>query len=358
MYELVFQRMFGMILSIFIFTDIIKKGLEVLNSIYSNYIVWIYILLVIIPYIFNVYDICTILRNRISVNLIWKILNRSIDENFYLINKNVKNYLGIILISNVLNYENMLIYLICNLNTNKWIKYNSILLDYCFFIEKYSDSSFILVKNIELTKEQCNKDVLNYCEYNILLNKLRIFYFWDIEKQLGMQETLLNIKIDQGDNEININDLNMIFNDNDDCIFIYYNYNICKLLENYNDKIKNIKLDKFFNIIENKQFHEKYIHYINDNEFKKIFETIKITDIILENYIREYPLLLCNMELYNLTLEDITKKVKYNANELKQELNDWKAEWLKLNVENDLGYKYEIIFNKIEEIKKKYKTNV
>ena len=129
-------------------------------------------------------------------------------------------------------------------------------------------------------------------------------------------------------------------------------------MEIYNDKIKNIKLDKFFNIIENKQFHEKYIHYINDNEFKKIFETIKITDIILENYIREHPLLLCNMELYNLTLEDITKKVKYNANELKQELNDWRAEWLKLNVENDLGYKYEIIFNKIEEIKKKYKTNV
>lgn len=54
------------------------------------------------------------------------------------------------------------------------------------------------------------------------------------------------------------------------------------------------------------------------------------------------------------TLEEIKQLIF----ELKQELNDWRAEWLKLNVKNDLEYKYEIIFNKIEEIKKKYKTNV
>jgi len=39
MYELIFQRMFGMVLSIMIFTNIIQAILEILNEIYPSYIV-------------------------------------------------------------------------------------------------------------------------------------------------------------------------------------------------------------------------------------------------------------------------------------------------------------------------------
>jgi hypothetical protein len=38
-YELIFQRMFGMVLSIMIFTNIIQAILEILNEIYPSYIV-------------------------------------------------------------------------------------------------------------------------------------------------------------------------------------------------------------------------------------------------------------------------------------------------------------------------------
>lgn len=156
LHELVFQRMFGMILSILIFTDIIKKGLEILNSIYPNYIVWIYILLIIIPYIFNVYNINNIEYKRFLSCIIWQILrNKDIElSNFG--NIDVKSCLGVPLIGYILNYENMLIYLICGLNTNKWIKYNNILFDYYVIIYKCFDN-FIHIRNMELKKRHVIK---------------------------------------------------------------------------------------------------------------------------------------------------------------------------------------------------------
>lgn len=354
MYELVFQRMFGMILSILIFTDIIKKGLEILNLIYPSNIVWIYISLIIIPYIFNVYDINTILRNRRSVNLIWKIL-KEIDIKLSDVgNINVKAFLGFSFIVKVLNYENAIIYLICDLDTNK--AYNNILLYYCAIIYECFDN-FIHIRNMELKKETCNKDVLNCCEYGILLNKLRVFYFWDIGKQLGIQETLLKIDLSIKSKDVNVNDISTIPAGLSTHIIFLYDYNLHKFMEIYNDKIKNIKLDKFFNIIENKQFHEKYIHYINDNEFKNKLNKINVYDNIQYHCISlEEHMISLEADNYRdwYTLEEIKQLIF----ESKQELNDWRAEWLKLNVENDLEYKYEIIFNKIEEIKKKYKTNV
>ena len=353
MYELVFQRMFGMILSILIFTDIIKKGLEILNSIYPNYIVWIYILLVIIPYIFNVCNINTILRNRRSVNLIWKIL-KEIDIKLSDVgNINVKAFLGFSFIVKVLNYENAIIYLICDLDTNK--AYNNILLYYCAIIYECFDN-FIHIRNMELKKETCNKDVLNCCEYGILLNKLRVFYFWDIGKQLGIQETLLKIDLSIKSKDVNVNDISTIPAGLSTHIIFLYDYNIYKLDDVYNNH-NNFKLDKFFNIIENKQFHEKYIHYINDNEFKNKLNKINVYDNIQYHCISlEEHMISLEADNYRdwYTLEEIKQLIF----ESKQELNDWRAEWLKLNVENDLEYKYEIIFNKIEEIKKKYKTNV
>ena len=39
MYELIFQRMFGMILSIMIFTNVIQAILKILNAIYPSYII-------------------------------------------------------------------------------------------------------------------------------------------------------------------------------------------------------------------------------------------------------------------------------------------------------------------------------
>lgn len=355
LHELVFQRMFGMILSILIFTDIIKKGLEILNSIYPNYIVWIYILLIIIPYIFNVYNINNIEYKRFLSCIIWQILrNKDIElSNFG--NIDVKSCLGVPLIGYILNYENMLIYLICGLNTNKWIKYNNILFDYYVIIYKCFDN-FIHIRNMELKKETCNKDVLNYCEYNILLNKLRVFYFWDIGKQLGIQETLLKIDLSIKSKDVNVNDISTIPAGLSTNIIFLYDYNIYKLDDVYNNH-KNFKLDKFFNIIENKQFHKKYIHYINDNEFKNKLNEINVYDNI------QYHCISLGEHMISLEADNYRdwytlEEIKQLIFESKQELNDWRAEWLKSNVKNDLGYKYEIIFSQIDEIKKKYKTNV
>lgn len=118
-YELIFQRMFGMVLSIMIFTNIIQAILEILNEIYPSYIVWIYIFLVIIPFIFNVYNISEIEFNRVCVNLLWTILRKKDIKEDSFVNKDIKVCIGLVGITNILNYDNFLIYLICGLNTYK-----------------------------------------------------------------------------------------------------------------------------------------------------------------------------------------------------------------------------------------------
>jgi hypothetical protein len=86
-YELLFKRIYGMILSILVFTNIIKLIIMFLNMITSNYIIWVYFLLVIIPYIYiilgyNINAITEIEFYRVNTNLIWNILEKKIKIKF------------------------------------------------------------------------------------------------------------------------------------------------------------------------------------------------------------------------------------------------------------------------------------
>lgn len=356
MYELIFQRMFMMILSIMIFTNVIQVILEKLNAIYPSYIVWIYIFLVIISYIFHVYNINKISFNRMETNLLWNILTvkqsiiKKIELNPAIINKDVKACLGIFLVNKILNYDNLIIYLICGLNTYKWIEYNNILLNYCYKINKYFNVDYIYSRNIELKKEISNNDVINYCEYQILLYKLKIFFLWDIENQFKVHDTLLIIEGSQGFEDLNINNLNINFN-KDKTIYITFDYNINKLEKCFYEKGESIIRDNFWNLIKNKKFYKEFISYINDYNFQNMFGNIKIKNaeckvlITLEDYIEDYSL--SNIE--HVEFSEITYQIQL----IKQELINWRIEWNQFQGSNNFELKYNVLFNKINDIKNK-----
>ncbi len=93
--------------------------------------------------------------------------------------------------------------------------------------------------------------MLNYCKYQILLYKLIIFYIWDIEKELGVINTLLQI---QKENYDLIPVLPVEIPDN--ATLVLYEYNINELKFFFNKKIENLQSDKFWNIIENYNFYK------------------------------------------------------------------------------------------------------
>lgn len=162
---------------------------------------------------------------------------------------------------------------------------------------------------------------------------------------------------------------------------VSYTYNVFKLENFYNKQIKNIKLNEFFDIIQNEQFYRKYITYINDYNFQNKLEKIKIYIKAYDNV--DYPYLdyfwitwnysdiesienddyICTQLYYHIksieilnyrtdfTLEEVSPQIE----ELKQEWNNWRIEWVKFNLDNKLDYKYNNIFNEINNIKNKYK---
>lgn len=67
------------------------------------------------------YSINTIERKRLKVNFIWKILKNKNIKSSDFINKDIKVCLGLLFIDKILNYDNLIIYLICGLDTYKWI---------------------------------------------------------------------------------------------------------------------------------------------------------------------------------------------------------------------------------------------
>lgn len=223
-----------------------------------------------------------------------------------------------------------------------WIKYNNPLFNFCLQIYDYFNVNSIYIKKLELEKELYNINLLNYCEYQILLYKLKIFFLWDIENQLGLKETLLRIEGSQDLEEININDLNTILINLDSVISISYDYNISILEQYFYEKIKSKKVQEFFNIIKNKNFYEKMYNCLNVHLFLKKLQNKQIQNYIsLEDYINNYNI------KKNFTVNDVKQQLQL----LIKILNEWQDEYKCLHLNKPIEFKYYNIFNQINYLK-------
>lgn len=253
-YEIIFKRMYGMILSVLIFTNIIQLILLILKAISTNIFIWIYLILVIISYIMEIPNIRNIEYFRKESNFIWLILIK--DKNAILINaknQDIQILMGILglnlSIGYILNYGNYLKYLMVSYDDK--FNYNKLSYSYCYEIQNILfETEYIFTKNAKLKKVIKNqKDIalINYCEYQILLYKIILFYIWDVEKALALEikETLLKIEKEE---------IDFI----GESLFTY-NYNINKFHEIYYKKIDSVKLNKFWDLIENRNFYEKIL---------------------------------------------------------------------------------------------------
>ncbi len=363
-YELLFKRIYGMVLSILVFTNLINLIIMFLNMITENYYIWVYIFLVIIPYIYiilgyEIYTINDIEHYKKKASVIWSILskvnnqNKVLIESIYLkefldvsldvstevINKNIKICLGLQGLEEVLTYNNFLIFLILSTNniSNLWYRYFNIMLQYNF------DQDYIHIKNALLKKNIKNENdynMLSFSKYNILLYKLRIFYIWDVEKFLGINESLLIIKKKnyvEEESIIKFSNLNTFFNSSNDAVYFLLYYN-----SNEFNKIftkKNIQNNNFFDLYNtnNNNFYENIYNYLHDYQFKQTKQYQILLNLKWEKY--EMHSDQENLEVY---LEE--------ENEIMTEYNGWKKEW-NTNLNQHIMFKYTAIFFEIDKIK-------
>lgn len=328
-YEILFKRIYGMILSVLIFTNIIQLIIIILNKISTSYIVWVYILLVVISYIIQTSSLDTIEYLRKESNVIWLIIIKEKDAKLEILNKQnqyIQTFIGISVadIKYMLNYENYLKYLM--LSWASKFNYYKPSYSYCNEIQNiYFETNYIFIRNTKLKKNEKNQediDFINYCEYNILIYKLSLYYIWDVEKALKIQETLLKIEKDIID----------FVGES----FFTYEYNITKFREIYYKEIDNVKLDKFWDVKENAEFYEKMHNYLYDYNFRN---TNKCK-------------LLEEMNNYNLEDIDIKEGDEQKNQQLIKELENFKKQW---NMEQNfnLEKKYYNIFQDLELIKNK-----
>lgn len=90
---------------------------------------------------------------------------------------------------------------------------------------------------------------------------------------------------------------------------VSFDYNFNQLLNIYNNKINDIKLNKFWNLIENKEFYNKMHNYLYDYTF-------------------EYTAVYKNLKEFNCTYNIYTKKgsnYEQQENEVKNQLNSWRS---------------------------------
>lgn len=236
----------------------------------------------------------------------------------------------------ILNYNNYFIYLVLTSNTINWIdSFNKPSYKYLYEIQNtFLDANYIFTWNSKLKKDDKNLEninILNFCEYNILKYKIIIFYIWDIEKTLEIKETLLKIKKEE--NESNL-----------DTSLFFYEYRIQEFTEIYNKKINEVKLNKFWNLIENRNFYEKIHTYLYYNDFQNTNQYKKLLKLI-----NDY-------ELYDKYIEEMDNtNDNQRYKELEQQLKNWRKEW-EIEQENNMEKKYYNIFKKIDIITNKYLT--
>lgn len=222
---------------------------------------------------------------------------------------------------------------------NTKINYNKPSYMYCYEIQNILfDTEYIFDLKAKLKKIKKNKndiDLINICEYNILLYKLRLFYIWDLEIVLEIKETLITIKKENWDWL-------------DDSVFIY-DYNIKEFKKIYNEQIKNIKLNKFWDLIENHEFYEKMHNYLYDYTFKNTKNYKKLLEIKsdyewCDKYLKDEE------DVNNIEQEE------YEAERVKQleiQLKKWRQEWEIHNNFHNFQEKYYNIFKDLDFIKNK-----
>lgn len=215
---------------------------------------------------------------------------------------------------------------------NKWLEYAN-KPSFFYYIQllyyHYIDIDYIFIKFFNIS----DKRILNCCDYNILLWKLKIFYIWDIEKELNIKESYLKVVSEVLDDE----------NPDDVDVTIEYKLNKSQVLKIYYENLPNIKLDEFWDFYKNKEFYQKMILYSYDIEFTesdKYKNSNEFFDKFTSNIFWEYQ-----------EKENSKKKEEYINKELKSYREEWNVH-LKDKTKKD---KYEKIFFEIEKIKKKIK---
>lgn len=334
-YEIIFKRIYGVILSVLIFTNIIQLLLLVLKTISTSYVLWIYIFALVISYVIEPSSIRNIEYLRKESNFLWLILVKKKEKIINIKKQDIKILLGIPFIKDMLTYDNYFKYLL--LSCTEYTKINYYKPSYMYFSEIkniFFSTDYIFNKNEKLKKNTKNKndiDLINLCEYNILIYKLVMFYTWDIEKELKIKEQLTTIKKEY----IDLVDRN----------FFTYEYNEKMFKQIYFERIQNVKLNKFWDLIENRSFYEKMHFYLYDYNFLNTSNYIKLLELQ-----REY-------NVYDIYIEVTDYLVKYEKQQsvwLIKQLEDWKEEWI---LEQNIQEKYYNIFKDIDCIKNKINEN-
>ena len=331
-YEILFKRIYGMILSILIFTNIIQLVLSILYKIWPNWFLWIYIFLIILSYTIKSSSIDTIEYLRKESNFLWLILIKKNEKIINIATQDLKILLGVLFIKDKLNYENYLKYLLLSWKENQKLIYYKPSYMYCYEIQNiYFETNYIFYKNAKLKKEMLNiddMDLINICEYNILIYKLVIFYIWDFEKVLSITETLIKIEKKNPDWL-------------EDSWYIY-EYNIRELKKIYHEKIQNVELNKFWDLIENYDFYEKMHNYFYDYNFLNSKNYNRLLNLKIDYEVYDKYL-----EQENLNDEDYEIQ---KTQQLIKHLEELRKEW---KLENKLQPKYYNIFKDIDNIKNK-----
>jgi hypothetical protein len=133
----------------------------------------------------------------------------------------------------------------------------------------------------------------------------------------------------------------------DERVFIY-DYNIKEFKKIYYEKIQNIQLNKFWDLIENDTFYEKMHAYLYNKNLKNIENYNRLLEIKniydwRDKYLQDEE------NVNNINTEE------YDAERLKQleiQLKEWRQEWV-LQHKFNLQKKYYNIFNDLEILQNK-----
>ncbi len=355
-YEIMFKRIYGMILSVLIFTNIIEIFINFLNQLNINKILLVYICLILISYVSKYIrtlykDIVNLEIVRMRSNLIGTILQeKQID--ILIINNDVKNYLWYSSILEYLNYTNFLKYknimLAGSLIFNKWLEYacrpsffyfkQFVYSSYCYKVY-WEDCILIKQEKLERSSTLLSSDqytlISKFCDYNILLWKLKVFYIWDVEKTLNITNSYYEIGKIENDT--------YFYEEYAVTIMFEYNYNLGDLEKFFYSKIKDIELNKFWDLTEHYSFYEKMHNIFYDVDFLKSKEYKKSLDMFNDFVTDAYA-------EYGEHLRP-EQQIEY----LKKELKNVRKEWEKAQTKSIID-KYENIFNEILILKNKYNT--
>jgi len=328
-YNIIFIRIFGTILSVLIFTNLISNikyylGINIFTLIYlflliisilNEFEYWRNKILIKINCIFNINGI-TLLKRKFSTNIItrkWD--SRLLESHFYNMKLYIWGYLEVGSIwediKKISKYKNKPNYQLYD-NIKELIDNDDIIIYYIWF-KYYNWKAIILKYTKSEEKIQIHYEIIQY-HYKIF--KTYLFLVWDLQNYLGydIRKSLI------------LNDANYL-----ECISFKLNNKLGLEMEEeeYIEKIKDKKEDKFwgeFNLVQIKYYDYRTIYNslkkIKDKDFDKYREIVN--EIVIKNdwEIKEEII----KQDISIWYDSITGEVKpyiYN-----KEIEEWYKEWL------------------------------